>query len=354
LSKRALQHYKDTFYSRSTKTRPVNSLEYFEALTLFASLTTILFSIDTLLVWIMYIRPNGIFLYFIRLDNLEDLQITITLTIIFLLGIFFSYWLYLYARERLLFYLPYVVPILFNEPQDEQYLRRETIRSIVSYNMDNLVDRRYQKKYRALFSSSIDDLLTPLLRDEFLITARTEFAHKLAWREYSSVINTGTKPIDESSRTPLELLFLGNKVGKLRLAEKDLLGLNSDFDYISSNLSKWDSIRGEERMIVYFHVYRLVEYIFREISQSLALFTEDEDYNLYNSITALFEIGYLTKEDKKNLHNLRYRRNKLMHEPGMTLEVSNVSVLEVINTLNSTLELMSIDSKEELTGDNGK
>ncbi|MHA2278795.1 MAG: hypothetical protein ACXAC2_23700, partial [Candidatus Kariarchaeaceae archaeon] len=35
LSKRALAHYKDNFYSRSEKINPVKSLEYFESLVLF-------------------------------------------------------------------------------------------------------------------------------------------------------------------------------------------------------------------------------------------------------------------------------------------------------------------------------
>ncbi|MHA2252423.1 MAG: hypothetical protein ACXAD7_18800 [Candidatus Kariarchaeaceae archaeon] len=344
LLKRALRHYKDTFYSRSTKTRPTNSLEYFESLTLFSSLTSILLSLNILVVWTMHF--TDVDLYFIKLDKVETPGITISLSIIFILMLILTYSLFLYARERLLSYLPYVVPILFNEPVDEQYLRRETIRSIVSYNMDNLVDRRDQKKYKDLFSSAIDELLTPLVRDEFLITARTEFAHKIAWREYSSIQNSG-KPTDDAQKTPLERLFHGDRIGKLRLDEKDLLGLNSDLDYISSNLQKWDALNNEERTIVYFQVYRLIEFIYREITLSLDLLLEDSEYNLYNSITALFEIGYLTKDDKKNLHNLRYRRNKLMHEPGIRLDVSNVSVLEILSTLNSTLELIGIEKEEE-------
>ncbi len=340
LSKRALQHYKDTFYSRSTKTRPVNSLEYFEALTLFSSIITFLFALDMVMIWLMSF--NEMDLYFIKLDEITEVKNSISLTIIFSLGIILSYSLFLYARERLLIYLPYVVPILFNEPVDEQYLRRETIRSIISYNMDNLVDRRDQKKYRGIFSSSIDELLKPLLRDEFMITARTEFAHKIAWREYSTLMNV--ESIRKTSQTPLETILMGERSGKLQLNEKDLLGLNSDLEYIMANLAKWDTLSHEERTIVYFQVYRLVEFIFREII--ICLDINDEEFNLYNSITTLFEIGYLTKEDKKNLHNLRYRRNKLMHEPGIRLEVSNLSVLEVLDTLNSTLELMDVESDE--------
>jgi hypothetical protein len=346
LSKRALAHYKDNFYSRSEKINPVKSLEYFESLVLFASINSILFIFDIIVVWAMTAKTLPF--YFIRLDKIDDTGITISVTVFLLLGLAFSYMLFFYARERLIHYLPYVVPILFHEPEDEKYFRRETIRSLTSYNLDNLVDRKDQKKYRESVGLALDELLVPLLRDEFLITARSEFASKIAWREFSSVINSESTAFSKTPKTLLEQFLLGAKIGDVKLDEKDLLGLYSDQEYIKAQLQKWDTLSREKRMIVYFQLYRLTEYIFREISIGLNLIPEEEEYNLYNSIKVLFGVGYLSEDNKKILNNLRYRRNKLMHEPGISLDVSAQSVNDVLGSITDILETLESESVETL------
>lgn len=347
LSKRSLAHYKDNFYSRTEKIKPVRSLEYFESLVLFASINSILFLFDIIVVWIM--NYKSLPFYFIRLDKIEDPNITISITIFLLLGLAFSYMLFFYARERLIHYLPYVVPILFHEPEDEKYFRRETIRSLTSYNLDNLIDRRDQKKYRESLGFALDELLVPLLRDEFLISARSEFASKIAWREFASIIQSEGKFSGNQTKSLLERFLLGEKIGPVKLNEKDLLGLYSDQEYIKDQLYKWEALSREKRMIVYFQLYRLTEFIFREITLGLNLIPEDEEYNLYNSIKTLFGVAYLSEEDKKILNNLRYRRNKLMHEPGISLEVSAQSVSDVIATITHILEILQSEDNEELS-----
>ncbi|MCE7735902.1 MAG: hypothetical protein GPJ54_13555 [Candidatus Heimdallarchaeota archaeon] len=347
LSKRSLAHYKDNFYSRTEKIKPVRSLEYFESLVLFASINSILFIFDIIVVWIMNFQSLPF--YFIKLDKIEDPGITISVTIFLLLGLAFSYMLFFYSRERLIHYLPYVVPILFHEPEDEKYFRRETIRSLTSYNLDNLIDRKDQKKYRESLGFALDELLVPLLRDEFLISARSEFASKIAWREFASVIQSEGSFGANQTKSILERFLLGEKIGPVKLNEKDLLGLYSDQEYIKDQLYKWDSLSREERMIVYFQLYRLTEFIFREITLGLNLVPEDEEYNLYNSIKILFGVAYLSEDDKKILNNLRYRRNKLMHEPGISLEVSAHSVSDVITTITHILEILQSEEIDQIS-----
>lgn len=347
LSKRALAHYKDNFYSRQEKINPVRSLEYFESLVLFSSINSILFIFDIIIVWIMNFKSLPF--YFIELDQINDTSITFSITIFLLLGLAFSYLLFFYSRERLIQYLPYVVPVLFHEPEDEKYLRRETIRSLTSYNLDNLIDRKDQKKYRESVGLALDELLIPLLRDEFLITARAEFANKTAWREFSSIISSEGIQSSEDTKSILEQFLLGAKIGPVKLNEKDLLGLYSDQEYIKEQLQNWDKLSQEKRMIVYFQLYRITEYIFREILICMNLPPEDEEYNLYNSIKILFGIGYLNEEDKKILNNLRYRRNKLMHEPGISLEVSSNSVNEVLLTIANVLEILQSEETDKIS-----
>jgi hypothetical protein len=227
--------------------------------------------------------------------------------------------------------------VLFDEPNEEQYLRRETIRSLINYNLDNLADRRDQRRVSASIQNAIDSILEPLLRDEILITARTEFAQKLAWREYSKLIQSDFYDEEILGSNYLERLILGEKIGPVQLNEKDLLGLHSDLEYINKQLGQWSELNEESRAFVYFQLYRIVEYIFRDIFIVLKLPNDDTDFNLYDSINFLHANNYLSDDGKTAMHNLRYRRNKLMHEPGVSLDVSRENIEEVIDEVNKIL-----------------
>lgn len=350
LTQRAIAHYKDNFYSRNERINPVRSLEYFESLVLFSLISMILFTIDLIILLLMNLRDVP--LYIIVLDKISDPEIILIFSIIGISAIVLSYSLFRYSRERMIYYLPYVVPILFNEPGDEQYFRRETIRSLMSYNLDNLIDRNDQKRYRGPLSHAIDELLVPLLRDEFLISARREFASKIAWRDYYRIINEEQREgTTDHGLTYLERLLMGQSVGKIKLNEKDLLGLHSDLGSIMDQVVIWGKLSSEKRIMLYFQLYRLIEYVLKDIVVCLNLaLEEDDENNLYGALKTLYGIGYIDDNGKRALNDLRYRRNKLMHEPGITLDVSVQSITEILDIVNSLLEdLMNEDMDSDET-----
>lgn len=336
LTLKSYTFYKDNYNSRSNETRQEKSFEYFESLILFSSILLVFFSLDLIMVWVASF--GDVQLLFITIDVIESPIIMLILSTIFIVGIGASALLLLYAINRFDALLPYSIPILFTEPEDELYLRRETIRSLVTYNFDNLMDRVHQKRHKNIIESVVANELKELLQEEVRITARKEFAQKLAWREYINLLNIGISSSQGETTSRLEDLSLGQKIGPVTLDEKDLLGIHSDLNYINARLEEWSKIPAETKIFVYFQIYRVVEAVLREVSLSLDLHEEDDEFNLYDGLTKFENEGYINKEEKSVLNNLRFRRNKLMHEPGISLDVSRDGIEDVINVLETILE----------------
>ena len=237
-----------------------------------------------------------------------------------------------------MYYLPYAVPILFSEKAEEQYLRRETIRSLVDYNFDNLIDRSKQRAIAKQIDEVMSTELNPLLTQEIMIVGRTEFAQKLAWREYSKLIKQDILSNPGEEKRLIEKLSVGERIGPIQIDEKNLLGLHSDVEYINYSREHWSDLNDETRIFVYFQLYRVVEFIIKQISLSMGLHKEEHEFNLYNTINTLFEKNYLDEVGKDELHNLRYRRNRLMHKVGASLEVSLSNMRVCIDALDTILE----------------
>ncbi len=335
----AITSYKDNYYSRDLEIHQERSIEYFEALTLFSILTGAFFLFDLVLVWIMSLTT--IDLYFIVLDQIEEIGITLALSFIFIVLIVFSILLFFHTKKRLIHFIPYVIPIAFNEDPEEQYIRRESIRSILDYNFDNIIDRSVQRKHASLINDTMSDLIQSLLRDEVIISSRTQLARKLAWKEYSRLIVS--EEVKKSSL--LELLLLGESIAGVRLNDEHLIGLNSDYELIQDELGDWKNRDPDSHLITYFRLYRVIEFVFREISNSLSLISPDEEYNFFKIIKILEDRKLLSNAEATTLHNLRQRRNQLMHEPGVTIDTSRKVIEKTIKVADSILGKM--DKNEE-------
>lgn len=334
----AITSYKDNYYSRDLEIHQERSVEYFEALTLFSILTSAFFMLDLVLVWVMGFTT--IDLYFIVLDQIEEIGIVIALSLIFIILIVFSILLFYQTKKRLIHFIPYVVPIAFNEDPEEQYIRRESIRSIMDYNFDNIIDRSVQRKHAQLINDTMSDLVRSLLRDEITISARTQLARKLAWKEYSRLIVS--EEVKKSSL--LELLLLGEQIASVKLNDEHLIGLNSDYELIQDELSDWKNRDPDSHLITYFRLYRVIEFVFRAISNSLSLISPDEEYNFFKIIKILEDKKLLSNAEATTLHNLRQRRNQLMHEPGVTIDTSRKVIEKTLKVADSILKKM-VDSQ---------
>ncbi len=332
LKNHALENYKDTFFSRDIRTNKEYSLEYFEGLTLFSLLTLFFIMFDLTLLILMGFGTYD--LYFIVLDHISDPIILLSVSLLFALIGLLSFGLFLYARKRMIAYLPYSIPILFNENTRDQYIRRETLRSILQYNYDNITDRDHQKRFGSIFVRNVDSIVTPLLRDEVIIHARTELARKLAWKEYSEIVLSEEI---KQEKTPLQNLLIGKKIAKLQIKEKFLLGLNSDYEFVLHELHKWTTINDEHKLVAYFKLYRIIEHIFKQIITVYNILDDDGDYNFYNYISEMKHRNLLNENERLQLHNFRHRRNMLMHEPGTELGVSKETILSILEIMNNLL-----------------
>ena len=88
----------------------------------------------------------------------------------------------------------------------------------------------------------------------------------------------------------------------------------------------------------------MVEFVFREISNSLSLI--DEEYNFFKVIKILEERKLLSNTEASILHNLRQRRNELMHEPGVSIDTSRKVIEKTIKVIDSILGKLA-DKREE-------
>ncbi|MCY3410760.1 MAG: hypothetical protein INQ03_03895 [Candidatus Heimdallarchaeota archaeon] len=335
LTKRALLNYQNEFYSRDNKIKVERSLNYFESLMHFAILNIFFFIFDLILIIIMWF--TSVNLYVIVLDEIISKPVFFSMLITSILVLVFSGFLYRYAVDKVEYFLPYVLPILFSEDKEEQYFRQQTIRSLLSYNLDNLLDRREQKIHHKLFSKAQEELVNELISEELVITARKEFAQKIAWREYASIFQN----VNIGKDSLLEQLLVGKRIGELKIDEKDLLGLNSDFEYILAHVEQWKKQTTDSRIIAYFRLYRIIEYIIRTVVSVNGYITDEEENNLFNGIKALQKQKLIDDQAVTALHNLRYTRNKLMHEPGIDLKIARKSFTENIEVINNLLEKLS-------------
>lgn len=335
LTKRAINTYQTTFFSREYKIQAEKSLNYFESLFHFSILNGGFFIIDAILLISMYFRSLNLF--FITLDRILEFSIFLILFVITISIILLSIYIYKFAIGKIEIFLPYVVPILFTENKDEKYLRRQTIRSIFGYNLENLLERRDQLKYSPLISGTIESLVEPLLKEELLITASKEFARKIAWREYSALIQSDLIEKNYWQSTPIERLFIGLNVGEMKIEEKDLFGLNTDIEYILDVLNNWKQKSKDTKLIAYFRLYRIVEYIMKEIGKIYKM-QSDQDDTLYTVLKNLLDLEKIDKNQFSLFQGIRLRRNKLMHQPGISLQISREIFIESIDTLNFILE----------------
>jgi hypothetical protein len=354
LVKPAIDTYKDTFYSRTDRQyleQEISSLEYYESLALFAIYSMIFFTMD--LVTLMFMKYTSLQLVIITLDRVIEWRVFLSLAIPSLVIILINAGLFKYSLDRLEKYLPYVVPALFLENEEKNYLRKETIRSILSYNFDNLLPRGVQYKSKGVIDKAQHELVSSLLKNEIMVKSRQNFALSLAFREYSIWLTRKMEQRDKRGQpTLLDKLLLGERIGRVVIDSEALLGLNSDLIYTRTQISKWKSLKKEQKEMTFLLMYRLVERLIRELGVFYLPTDSDnnnkDDFNFYEIIKELFKKKYLEKPEYDILNNFRYLRNKVIHEPGTEIEVSSRTLIDIMTVVNDVLKRFNSIKEEEL------
>lgn len=350
LSRHAVKYYIDSFYSRDyekSNRRALDNLEYYESLALFSIYCAFFLLIDIILIWIM--KFYTVELFFITLDRIETWNFVYAFSIIFVFGILFLTYAFIHSLPYIDEYVSFTVPIMFRESSMSSFIRKESIRAIVSYNFDNLVSRKEQRQIANTISNTLDHLLHDLLEDELMITSRKRLALKLAWREYAKYLRERVEIKETQGKQRfLDRLLLGEKIGKMQIDESELLGLNSDLSFIRGQLNKWQKLNSAQRTLVFLSLYRITERLIKEAVSSF-VDLDEQPLNFFEQTRVLLEKNILSTSAYDKINEFRYTRNKLIHEPGMSLDVSSNVISQVLTALNQMVGKMAklTDEAEE-------
>ncbi len=342
LVKPALDGYKDTFYARDKEVKANDTLDYYESLALFSIYTVVFFTVNLVITW--FLKFTSVNLIVIQLDQIEEWNFVYLLTIFFVAGIVLSYLLFGYSIEKMESYLPYAVPNLFYEDPQQNMLRKEQIRSVLSYNLDSLLPRNIQRVRKYVIDESINQVAMPLLKEEFLIKSRKNLALKLAFEEYSLILARRMKLREKRGQiTEIDRLLLGEKIaGAIQFNNDDLLGLNMDLMYVRSQIADWKELSKEQREMTYIQLYRLIERVIKQIcfnlsGEELEVDTPAE-VNFFEGLKWLSTNGYMDRDTYSTLNHFRFLRNQVIHEPGTEIQVSSTTLIDVIRDTNQILK----------------
>ncbi len=342
LVKPALDGYKDTFYARDKEVKANDTLDYYESLALFSIYTVVFFTVNLVITW--FLKFTSVNLIVIQLDQIEEWNFVYLLTIFFVAGIVLSYLLFGYSIEKMESYLPYAVPNLFYEDPQQNMLRKEQIRSVLSYNLDSLLPRNIQRARKYVIDESINQVAMPLLKEEFLIKSRKNLALKLAFEEYSLILARRMKLREKRGQiTEIDRLLLGEKIaGAIQFNNDDLLGLNMDLMYVRSQIADWKELSKEQREMTYIQLYRLIERVIKQIcfnlsGEELEVDTPAE-VNFFEGLKWLSTNGYMDRDTYSTLNHFRFLRNQVIHEPGTEIQVSSTTLIDVIRDTNQILK----------------
>lgn len=334
----ALDHYRDNFYLRSADLLEKATAEYYESLVLFAIYTFIFMGTDLVLIWMM--KYGSIDFIVITLDQITNIWFSRLLlgTLIIIMGL--SLYLARYALRELEKFFPFIVPYLFYEPAEDSLLRKESIRNIAAYNYDNLLTRKEQYLYKELLQQVQQRILSPLLFKEISIESRRTLAARFAFQKYSSILAAKLEQREQHGQnTKIDRLLLGESIGELQLAHESLLGLNADFMFVRKQLGNWNALDELQHQLTFLYLYRICEVIIRAAGNLfIAISEESSETNYYESIRLLKDNKVINLKDYGNLNNFRYLRNKLIHEPGVSINVSQSSLQDILRALHNLLD----------------
>ena len=108
-------------------------------------------------------------------------------------------------------------------------------------------------------------------------------------------------------------------------------------DYIQEKVDNWDKVRSEEQTLSFLLLYRTIETIFRRILPKISAEPITEEINFIKLIDILKDNNMLTSEEVTLLHEIRFKRNVLFHEPGKKLTLGKSMIEKVLSLIQEVL-----------------
>jgi hypothetical protein len=122
------------------------------------------------------------------------------------------------------------------------------------------------------------------------------------------------------------------------LTSEEEQAIKADLDYIQEKISKWDKIRSEEQTLSFLLIYRTLETVFRKTLINLNPELEKEDVNFIKLIDILEKNRLITKDAVSLLHEIRFKRNVLFHEPGKSLDIGKKTMDQLLYLIKEIID----------------
>lgn len=327
--------YRENFIDRRHATSKERLLTYYEALYLFALISTVVLLFDFVLVLILH--KTSINLDFIYID-----QITNPVNVAIFAGVFailtiFSLILLIHASKNLCKLVPKLLPIIYYEEESEREKRFLKLISIAEFPISNLFVRRTQKELHRIIEDAKRALLYPSLVETIHWYYREQLAKHNAWKLYKNILEQSG--ISEETKRSIEQRFMHDPFTILLRSElftkDEEIAIKADLDYVNDRLGNWDKARSEEQMLAFLLTYRVLEIVFRRIIEKLNLSLTDEELNFLRLIDILQAQNLISQEEATLLNEVRFKRNLMFHEPGKSITVN-------YSTMKKLLELIKV------------
>ncbi len=341
LSKEAQNQYSQNFIDRSHTTRNEKLLTYNESLFLFSLVSSSLLLFNFILVIIMSFA--SIKLDFIELDQISNLINVIIFASVFGILLGFSIYLLYVSSRNLCSLIPRVLPIIYFEPEEEREKRILQILAIAEFPISNLFVRRTQRELFGIIDEAKKQLLFTKLVETISWYSRDEMAKSIAWKLYKEVLEEIQIPEETRDKIEKQFMFdpLAHLISSQILTSNEEQAIKADIDYIKEKIVKWDKIRSEEQTLSFLLIYRSLETIFRRSLSSIKTEIGDDEINFLKLIDILEKNKMLTKDEVTLLHEIRFKRNLLFHEPGKSIDIGKNTMEKLLMLINEVLDRLN-------------
>ena len=341
LVKEARSQYGQNFIDREHTTRNEKLITYNESLFLFSIVSAFQFLLNFVLVIILSF--TSIVLDFIELDAITNSTNVIIFASIFAILLAFSLYLSFASSRNLCSLIPKVLPIIYYEPEEEREKRLIQILAIAEFPISNLFVRRTQRELFPIIDEVKKQLLFSKLVETISWYYRDEMAKSIAWKLYKEVLEEIQLP--EETKEIIEKQFkydpLSHLISSQILTSDEEQAIKADLDYIKDKIASWDKIRSEEQTLSFLLIYRSLETIFRRSSLDFITDLEANEVNFLKLIDILEKNNLLTKDEVSLLHEIRFKRNLLFHEPGKKIDLGKSTMEQLLLLINEVLKRMN-------------
>lgn len=338
ITSEAKKQYSQNFVDRNHTTRNERLLTYNESLYLFSLVSSAILLINLILVLIL--RWTSIQLDFIVIDQIVNNVNVAIFFIIFGILLLCSLYLSMSSSKRLCSLIPKILSIIYYEPEEEREKRLHIIKSIAEFPISNLFVRRTQRELSGTINEAKKNLLLTQLTETISWYYREEMAKATVWKLYKDMLEE--LKISDETKEKIEQHFMYDPL--LQLISSQILttdeeqAIKADIDYIKEKIENWNKIRSEEQTLSFLLIYRTIETIFRRTLSHISTEPEDEEVNFLRLIDILETNKILSKSDVTLLHEVRFKRNLLFHEPGKSLDIGRQTMQKLLLIIKRVLD----------------